>query len=52
MTRAGGFIGVLLHKYVYQDEEERSLMWKVDASIRKHVREHCNTHHGGTKKEK
>jgi hypothetical protein len=49
---AGGIIGVLAYKYVYQEGEDRTMMFKVDMSIRKHLREHNNTAHGGAKKEK
>ena len=52
--RAGGVLAVLVYKWVYENEEDRNLTYKIDAQVRKAMRQHVTNHHDneGTKKDK
>jgi hypothetical protein len=48
----GGFLGVLIYKYVYAESEEKDLVYKCVAATRKYMKDHTTAEHGGTKKAK
>lgn len=45
-------MSIFVYKHIYQEEEDSTMMYRVNRSIRKCIKEHEEKQHGGTKKDK